>query len=368
MWEKSQVSGSMCHLGSGFKGGLRKGSLHDPEWRSQVYSRVPLLAPPKPKRPHPPHRPPPPPPPARPIVAPPMDAKNVLLIVADDMRPDLPMYGNSIVHAPNLQRIADRGVTFNQAHIQISYCCPSRNSFMSGRRPDTSQVWTFETTWREAGTTADQRARVRNFTDLPQWFKQNGWWTTNTGKTWHNSVGYNPDDDWSDLAEFPSVFAWPGVYYDVNNTDVSVQRIHHAASLRQPFLVAHGFIKPHLPWDYPPELKAKYYGAYTNGSRTVPPATNPTYPTGTSPVGFHQCAEMPVESLEVPFPPAKVSALRLEYFATISYVDQQIGRLLDALEETGVANRTAVLFLGALLSPMVLLMVLMLVLLGDRGC
>jgi iduronate 2-sulfatase len=54
----------------------------------------------------------------------------VLLIVADDMRPDLPMYGNSIVHAPNLQRIADKGVTFNQAHIQISYCCPSRNSFM----------------------------------------------------------------------------------------------------------------------------------------------------------------------------------------------------------------------------------------------
>ena len=99
---------------------------------------------------------------------------------------------------------------------------------MSGRRPDTSQVWTFETTWREAGTTAEQRARVLNFTDLPQWFKQNGWWTTNvrhtfssllrlrpcqplwlqTGKTWHNSVGYNPEADWSDLADFPSLFAW----------------------------------------------------------------------------------------------------------------------------------------------------------------
>jgi iduronate 2-sulfatase len=143
-----------------------------------------------------------------------------------------------------------------------------------------------------------------------------------------------------------------GVYYDVNNTDVSVQRIHHAASLRQPFLVAHGFIKPHLPWDYPPEFKAKYYGAFANGSRTVPPATNPTYPIGTSAVGFHQCAEMPVESLEVPFSAAKVSALRLEYFATISYVDQQIGRLLDALDETGVADRTAVLFLGALLLPL----------------
>ena len=65
-----------------------------------------------------------------------------------------------------------------------------------------------------------------------------------TGKTWHNSVGYNPQADWSDLADFPSLFAWPGYYYDINNTDVSVQRIHHAASLQQPFLVAHGFIKP----------------------------------------------------------------------------------------------------------------------------
>ena len=59
-----------------------------------------------------------------------------------------------------------------------------------------------------------------------------------------------------------------------------------------------------------------------------------------------QCAEMPVESLEVPFPKEKVSALRLEYFATISYVDEQIGRLLDALEDVGVAENTAVLFLG----------------------
>lgn len=83
----------------------------------------------------------------------------------------------------------------------------------SGRRPDTTQVWTFENNWREAGTTLSQRTRVANFTDLPQWFKLHGWWTTNTGKTWHNSVGYNPEDDWSELAAFPSKFAWPGYYY-----------------------------------------------------------------------------------------------------------------------------------------------------------
>ena len=101
-----------------------------------------------------------------------------------------------------------------------------------------------------------------------------------------------------------------------------------------------------LPWIYPPSFKSKFYASYANGSKTVPPATNPTYPVGTTPIGWHQCAEMPVESLEVPFPKEKVSALRLEYFATISYVDEQIGRLLDALEDVGVAENTAVLFLG----------------------
>lgn len=83
-----------------------------------------------PRPPGPPGPPPPAPPPSPPAPPAPPDAKNVLLIVSDDMRPDLPMYGNAIVAAPNLQRIADQGVTFNQAHIQISYCCPSRNSFM----------------------------------------------------------------------------------------------------------------------------------------------------------------------------------------------------------------------------------------------
>ena len=86
---------------------------------------------PPPNPPHPPPPPPtPPPPPPPPTPAPPAppDAKNVLLVISDDMRPELPMYGNSIVHAPNLQRIADRGVTFGQAHVQFAYCCPTRNS------------------------------------------------------------------------------------------------------------------------------------------------------------------------------------------------------------------------------------------------
>ena len=84
------------------------------------------------------------------------------------------MYGNGIVHAPNIQRIADRGLTFGQAHVQFAYCCPTRNSFMSGRRPDTTQVWNFNRNYREAGHNV---TRTAAWNDLPQWFKRNGYWT-----------------------------------------------------------------------------------------------------------------------------------------------------------------------------------------------
>jgi arylsulfatase A-like enzyme len=137
----------------------------------------------------------------------PAGAKNVMLIVADDMNADLPMYGNLIVHAPNLQRIADSGVTFNQAHVQIAYCCPSRNSFMSGRRPDTTRVWNFLTNWRQASLSNTSTPGLSDtWIDLPQWFKRHGFWTSGVGKTWHNAIGYNPNSDWSELSQFPVQF------------------------------------------------------------------------------------------------------------------------------------------------------------------
>ena len=69
-------------------------------------------------------------------------------------------------------------------------------------------------------------------------------------------------------------------------------------------------------------------------------------PDGTTPIAWHQCAEMAVKSFAEPFAPSQVSSKRLEYFNAITFVDQQIGRLLDALESNGVREKTAVLFLG----------------------
>ena len=110
-------------------------------------------------KPGPPRPPPPPKPPApvgpdpdppavhpvpgdKPVPAP-AGAKNVLFLIADDMRPQLGCYGHSFMHTPHIDGLASTGTLFNRAYVQYSFCAPSRNSFMSGRRPDRTRVWNF---------------------------------------------------------------------------------------------------------------------------------------------------------------------------------------------------------------------------------
>jgi len=78
-----------------------------------------------------------------PIAPAPDEAKNVLYMVSDDARPELPMYGQDYIQAPNLAKLAARGLTFMHAYCQQSICSPSRNSFMSGHRPAVTKVWNF---------------------------------------------------------------------------------------------------------------------------------------------------------------------------------------------------------------------------------
>lgn len=108
-------------------------------------------------------------------------------------------------------------------------------------------------------------------------------------------------------------------------------------------------MKPHLPWVFPKDIEDEHYAAYKNGSKVVPPAADASWPTGTTPIAWHQGWESVATNFGEPCTDAKVSAFRLQYFACISFVDREIGRLLDALDATGIADdtsRTAVLFLG----------------------
>ena len=109
---------------------------------------------------------------------------NILLITVDDLRPQLGAYGMSETLTPNVDALASSGLLFQRAYCQMAVCSPSRNSFMSGRRPDTTKVWNFVGSFRDVGPT---------WVTMPQYFKMHGFLTYGFGKLYH--PGSPPNDD-----------------------------------------------------------------------------------------------------------------------------------------------------------------------------
>ena len=157
----------------------------------------------------------PPPPPFTPPYPTPKGAKNVLFLAVDDMRPSLGAYNFTLPgrpsHSPNIDKLAATGTLFTRAYVQYAYCSPSRNSFMTGRRPDTTKVWEFKDHFREVGVGS-------NWTSMPQYFKQHGYLTLGTGKLYHPSSGTEnigmPFMDWpaSWSPEYPYDFPTDNVH------------------------------------------------------------------------------------------------------------------------------------------------------------
>ena len=112
------------------------------------------------------------------VCALPENRMNVLFIVSDDLRPALGSYGDAVVKTPNLDKLAQRSVRFTTAAAQQAVCAPSRTSFLTGRRPDTTKLLSNKkaTYWRD---------NAGNFTSLPQHFKDAGYVTFSAGKIFH---------------------------------------------------------------------------------------------------------------------------------------------------------------------------------------
>jgi hypothetical protein len=127
--------------------------------------------------PSPPLPPSPLPPPPLPT---PVGAKHVLFMVVDDMRPMMRRaYNFSLAVTPHMDQLASEGLTFTRAYCNYAICSPSRNSFMSGRRPDTTRVWEFKDSFRQGGGLG--------WTSLPEWYKRHGYLTLGSGKLFHVS-------------------------------------------------------------------------------------------------------------------------------------------------------------------------------------
>ena len=105
-------------------------------------------------------------------------SRNVLFIAVDDLRPNLGAYGHSFMHTPRMDELADSGTLFQRAYAQYAFCAPSRNSFMTGRRPDVTRAYSFMNHFRESGV-------GRNWLSFPQYFRSAGYWAAGAGKLYH---------------------------------------------------------------------------------------------------------------------------------------------------------------------------------------
>ena len=282
-------------------------------------------------------------------------SKNVLYFVIDDLRPGLGAYDQQNILTPNIDKLAEESLVFERAYCQQAVCGPSRNSFMTGRRPDTTKAWNFKDHFREPNIGL-------NWTSMPQYFKNHGYFTSGAGKLYHPGLPPNNDPpSWSDLDKFPYVFppvrgcpnrtTWcplprkNNTFCDVNSTDVIVARLRHAAEAKLPFFLGLGIHKPHLPWRYPRDFLNSYPSA-----DQITPAIHRLVPEGMPPVAFHLTLNKNEDlakydyNITHPFPVDLQREMRRQYYAATSYMDSLVGRLLDELDRLGLKNDTVVAF------------------------
>jgi arylsulfatase A-like enzyme len=290
---------------------------------------------------------------------------NVLFFAVDDLRPELNCYGAEHIHSPNIDRIAKRGVAFNRAYCQQAVCSPSRSSLLTGTRPDTTKVYDLETHFRKA---------LPDVVTLPELFKQNGYFVQGMGKIFHGGL----DDPQSWSVKWTKPQTAHGAYgLDENNalgrtgsgkkrkeargpayesSDVPDETFHDGAlgtmavealgtiaKKDQPFWLGVGFIRPHLPFVAP----KKYWDLYNAAEIRLAP--NPYPPKGAPDYALTSGGELrSYHGIPTTGPISEEQARQLKhgYYAAISYMDAQVGRVLDELERLGLADNTIVILWG----------------------
>jgi len=279
---------------------------------------------------------------------------NVLFIVVDDLRNSVGAFGDGLAVTPHIDALAARGTVFANAHCQIAICNPSRASVMTGLRPDTLRVW---------GLTKHFRDEKPDVVTLPQLFKQNGYYTHSIGKIYHGTGRASKDPpSWSDLPEFDhcskrdqymlpenrtgkkaaaaeSAECEDGEYIDGKVAEAAMQKLRQLKEQDTPFFLAVGFRKPHLPFSAP----AKYWAMHDRAALAKP--RNPDMPDGAPSIAGHDWPEVRGYT-DIPrkgrVPDEKMAEVRHGYYAATSYMDAQVGRVLQELERLGLAGNTVV--------------------------
>lgn len=291
---------------------------------------------------------------------------NVLFIAVDDLRPQFEAYGKGFVHTPNLDRLAGEGFVFSRAYANVPVCGASRASLLTGLRPTQTRFLTYD-------TRVDIDAP--DIVTLPQYFKQNGYYSVSLGKVFHHlndspdswsEPPWHPDSDpstrsasWRNYLRpenivadtsgtrrgppFEAVDVPESAYYDGIIALRAVKILRQVNEKDEPFFLAVGFLKPHLPFNAP----QRFWDLYT--PETIHTAEVPFLPEGAPLQAWHDWGELRQYAgipASAPVPDSIDFKLVHGYYAGISYVDAQIGLLLGEVDRLGLLENTIVVLWG----------------------
>ena len=283
--------------------------------------------------------------------------KNVLFIMVDDLRPQLSIYGQQQIVNPNIEMLAKSGVVFNKAYCNVPVCGASRASLLTGLRPTKNQFLRYN---------ASIKKETPETLTLVEHLKNNGYTTISNNKITHLKYDIEEwDEEWypykkgwrNYLSEENISLEKNGVHgYAYENIDVaddayndgktakkSIEDLKKLKENGKPFFLAVGFVKPHLPFNAP----KKYWDLYNREDIKLP--ENNTFPESAPNWAKHNWGELRYykdipKKGQVSHEMAKT--LIHGYYASVSYVDAQIGKLLKSLEDLKLKNNTVVILVG----------------------
>jgi arylsulfatase A-like enzyme len=331
------------------------------------------------------------------LAAQPASKPNILFIAVDDLKPILGCYGNTLVKTPNIDRLAGMGTVFTKNYCQQSVCGPTRASLMTGMRPDYTKVWDLKTQMRDVNP---------DILTIPQHFITQGYTTSGMGKIYHPSSAIKKIDpvSWSvpylELKEtdFANGLGLPAnaqyqkpenkalfppkeknkekkddndeavankkgpssecidvpdnAYNDGVYALKAKEQIIKLAKKGNPFFLAVGFHKPHLPFVAP----KKYWDLYNR--EEMPLEKFQEHSKNGVEIAYHKSGELrnyidipefatlPGEDLRIGLKTEKQKELIHGYYAAVSYMDAQVGILLNTLEEQGILKNTIIVLWG----------------------
>jgi iduronate 2-sulfatase len=287
---------------------------------------------------------------------------NVLLICVDDLKPLLSCYGDTTIKSPNIDRLAKRGLRFDMAYCNQAVCAPSRHALMVGLRPQTLGIYDLATRFRTVAQDA---------VTWPQHFMANGYRTEAMGKIYHHGHG-NGDDvaswnspEWKvgrdgvkqyhDAANLPksteadargaayeSADVGDEAYVDGALVGVAKERLTALKAMGKPWFLGVGFIKPHLPFVAP----KRYWDLYQRSAFVLPAREVPVGAPSYAPQFGGELRQYMGIPKEGPLSDELTRTLIHGYHAATSYMDAQVGKVLDALDASGQADNTIIILWG----------------------